>query len=79
MAEQLNRIDPASITLVRGENPRYATAEALRAAWGAGLEVLDIATAAARLRQPGPGTRLVCGSLYFIGDLLQALDIQPQF
>ena len=79
MRAQLSSMEPASVTLVRGENPRYATAEALRAVWGAGLEVLDIATAARRLRQPRQDRLLVCGSLYFIGDLLTELGIQPTF
>ena len=74
MQAELETMEPASVTLVRGENPRYATAEALRALWGAHLEVLDIAAAARRLREPSAGPiRLVCGSLYFIGDLLRAL------
>jgi dihydrofolate synthase / folylpolyglutamate synthase len=77
MRDQLLRMNPASITLVRGENPRYATAQDLRDQWGEACEVLDIATAAARLRTPQAGERLVCGSLYFIGDLLQALGIKP--
>ena len=77
MAAELGRMAPASVTLVRGDNPRYATAEALRAAWGAELEVLDLAQAADRLRRPQDQPRLVCGSLYFIGDLLQALGIAP--
>jgi dihydrofolate synthase/folylpolyglutamate synthase len=84
MAEALLAMEPASITLVRGDNPRYASAATLRAVWGAELEVLDIPTAAARLlaTAPGPehaGPRLVCGSLYFIGDLLRELRIKPQF
>jgi len=70
---------PASVTLVRGENVRYASAEALRAAWGADLEVLDLPGAANRLRQPADAPLLVCGSLYFIGDLLKTLGITPQF
>jgi folylpolyglutamate synthase/dihydropteroate synthase len=48
--------------------------------WGADLEVLDIAAAAERLKQPGGAApRLVCGSLYFIGDLLRALELEPTF
>jgi folylpolyglutamate synthase/dihydropteroate synthase len=68
-------MDPASVTLVRGDNPRYASAETLQALWGP-REVLDIAAAARRLREPleaDGSPRLVCGSLYFIGDLLKAL------
>jgi dihydrofolate synthase/folylpolyglutamate synthase len=76
MRDELMRMDPASVTLVRGENIRYATPEALRNVWGP-REVLDISTAAARLREPAPGHRLVGGSLYFIGDLLSALGIDP--
>ena len=79
MAAQLKTMAPATVTLVRGANERYASAEALRAVWGAGLEVLDPAAAALRLRQPSDRPRLVCGSLYFIGDLLQALDLHPHF
>jgi dihydrofolate synthase/folylpolyglutamate synthase len=79
MQGQLATMAPASVTLVRGTNPRYASAEALRALWGSGLEVLDIPEAARRLRNSHPGCRLVCGSLYFIGDLLKELGIQPTF
>jgi dihydrofolate synthase/folylpolyglutamate synthase len=79
MAGHLRSMAPASVTLVRGANPRYASAEALRAVWGEDLPVLDIQEAAQRLRQPAPGPRLVCGSLYFIGDLLTALGITPVF
>lgn len=79
MARHLGTIEPASVTLVRGDNVRYASAEALRAVWGADLEVLDLPAAALRLRQPCPELRLVCGSLYFIGDLLRVLGIQPRF
>jgi dihydrofolate synthase/folylpolyglutamate synthase len=80
MLRELETMAPASVTLVRGENPRYATAETLRSLWGAHLDVLDIATAARRLEEPGgPVPRLVCGSLYFIGDLLRALGLEPTF
>jgi len=78
MRDELVRMRPARVTLVRGENPRYATAQALRAVWGEGCEVLDIAQAAARLRAPEATPRLVSGSLYFIGDLLQSLGIDPR-
>jgi folylpolyglutamate synthase/dihydropteroate synthase len=37
------------------------------------------ATAAQRLSQPSEQLRLVCGSLYFIGDLLKALHLEPTF
>ena len=77
MARHLKAMAPASVTLVRGENPRYATAAALRAAWGEDLPVLDLQEAGRALRQSAPGPRLVCGSLYFIGDLLRTLAINP--
>jgi dihydrofolate synthase/folylpolyglutamate synthase len=73
MKGQLETMDPIGVTLVRGENGRYASAEQLRGLWGRDQEVLDIPAAADRLRQPCQDIRLVCGSLYFIGDLLTAL------
>jgi dihydrofolate synthase/folylpolyglutamate synthase len=79
MRAQLMTMEPRSVTLVRGDNPRYATAEALRELWGAGLPVLDIDSAANRLREPQEGYRLVCGSLYFLGDLLRSLGLVPHF
>lgn len=77
MAEALRSIEPFSITLVVGSDPRYAKAEALREVWGE-LPVLSLEEAAARLRQPSVTPRLVTGSLYFIGDLLGTLGIRPQ-
>jgi dihydrofolate synthase/folylpolyglutamate synthase len=82
MKTELSAMEPASVTLVRGENPRYASAETLQALWGSDREVLDIATAARRLREGlefDASPRLVCGSLYFIGDLLKALGLGPTF
>ena len=78
MARSLLAMEPASLTLARGDNPRYASAQALTAAFGRELQVLTIPEAAAWLRQPCPETRLVGGSLYFIGDLLRALGLDPQ-
>jgi dihydrofolate synthase/folylpolyglutamate synthase len=79
MKAELAAMEPESVVLVRGENPRYAAAETLRALWGAHLQVLDIPTAAQRLRKPCAAQRLVCGSLYFLGDLLRALGMVPRF
>lgn len=79
MHAELAAMQPASVTLVHGDNPRYATPETLRALWGSHLEVLDIPTAAERLRKPMGEPRLVCGSLYFLGDLLKALGLAPTF
>jgi dihydrofolate synthase / folylpolyglutamate synthase len=79
MVDPLRGMRPLSVTLVRGENERYAGAEALRAAWGADLEVLDLPAAAARLREGVPGPRLVTGSLFLLGDLLRTLEIDPWY
>jgi dihydrofolate synthase/folylpolyglutamate synthase len=79
MKQELAAMEPESVVLVRGENPRYAAPEALRALWGSHLEVLDIPTAARRLRKPSSALRLVCGSLYFLGDLLKALGVTLRF
>jgi dihydrofolate synthase / folylpolyglutamate synthase len=78
MAASFTSTQPRSVTLVKGDNERYASAETLRAAWGTELEVLDLQEAARRLRQPAEGVRLVTGSLFFIGDLLRTLGITPQ-
>jgi dihydrofolate synthase/folylpolyglutamate synthase len=75
MQAELSAMEPASVTLVRGDNSRYARADTLCALWGTRQEVLDIRTAAQRLRESADGPRLVCGSLYFIGDLLKALGL----
>jgi dihydrofolate synthase/folylpolyglutamate synthase len=79
MARELLGMAPLSVTLARGENPRYASPEALREAFGlaGGEEVLDLPRAAALLQRPQNAPLLVCGSLYFIGDLLRTLGIQP--
>lgn len=77
MRKELVRSLPSAITLIRGENARYATAQALRAVWGPDIEVLDISEAAQRLREVVEEPRLVCGSLYLIGDLLRSLGIDP--
>jgi dihydrofolate synthase / folylpolyglutamate synthase len=75
MAAGLKEMEPLSVTLARGGDGRYASAEALRALWGADLPVLDLPELAARLREPGTGPRLVAGSLYFAGDCLRTLGI----
>jgi dihydrofolate synthase/folylpolyglutamate synthase len=78
MAAELRRTEPESVTLVHGENERYADKAALRAAWGAGLPLLTVAEAAAQLSAASPDLRLLTGSLYLIGDVLRAMGIQPQ-
>lgn len=74
---ELKAMGPLSVTLVKGENERYATAETLCRAWGRELPVLDLPTAARRLRQTEVKPRLVTGSLFLIGDLLRHLGIDP--
>ncbi|MBI4913701.1 MAG: bifunctional folylpolyglutamate synthase/dihydrofolate synthase [Acidobacteria bacterium] len=78
MAAELRRTEPRSVTLVHGPGERYADGGALCAAWGRDLPVLDLPRAAARLREPGEGPRLVTGSLYLLGDLLAELGIRPE-
>lgn len=75
MAEALRRMEPASITLVHGEDERYAREQSLQAVWGP-LPVLDLVQAAEMLGRPAEGPRLVTGSLFFIGDLLRTLGLQ---
>jgi len=78
MAAALKAMNPRSVTLVKGANERYASVEALRAAWGEDLPLLDIGALAAHLRTPEPDIRLVTGSLFMLGDLLRALGVVPQ-
>lgn len=78
MAAALEAMDPRSVTLVKGENERYASAEALKSAWGRDLPVLTIPEAAACLEEKGDGIRLVTGSLFLLGDLLREMGIVPQ-
>jgi folylpolyglutamate synthase/dihydropteroate synthase len=79
MRDQLRTMAPRSVTLVRGDNPRYAAAETLQELWGSADPVLDMAAAARKLREPADAPVLVCGSLYFLGDLLRVLGIHPRF
>ncbi len=78
MVSELRLMEPRSITLVKGENERYATHAALCAAWGETLPLLDIAELAARLKEPREGLRLVTGSLFLLGDLLREMGVVPQ-
>ncbi|HTL99014.1 MAG TPA: Mur ligase family protein [Holophagaceae bacterium] len=84
VAAELSRMEPRTLTFVRGPDPRYAAPEQLRQAFGAkgaGAPVLDIAGAAARIRahdaEHPDEILLVTGSLYLLGDLLRELSIQP--
>ncbi|HEX9081405.1 MAG TPA: Mur ligase family protein [Holophagaceae bacterium] len=77
IAAQLKRMAPRSVTFIRGEAPRYADLDPLRAAWGMEAPLLSVPEAARRLRQPFPEPRLVTGSLYLLGDLLRELQVEP--
>ncbi len=78
MVHELRSMNPRSITLVKGENERYASGEALRAAWGEELPLLSIPQLAASLEEPADGLRLVTGSLFLLGDLLREMGLVPQ-
>jgi dihydrofolate synthase/folylpolyglutamate synthase len=75
VARELKRMRPLSVTFVRGEAPRYATAQALREAWGLEAPMLSVREATAHLRTEAEAPRLVTGSLYLLGDLLLELGI----
>jgi dihydrofolate synthase/folylpolyglutamate synthase len=78
MVAELRLMEPRSITLVKGENERYASAAALRTAWGDALPTLSIPELTADLEEPSDGLRLVTGSLFLLGDLLREMGIVPQ-
>ncbi len=79
VAAELKTLEPRSVTLVKGADARYASEGALRAAWGdAGLPVLSVEAAAARLEEAADAPRLVTGSLFMLGDLLRTMGIAPQ-
>ena len=77
VAHELKQMEPRSVTFVRGDAERYATAERLGTAWGLPARILNLREAAALLRLPAEGPRLVTGSLYLLGDLLGTLGIRP--
>ncbi|HET6330721.1 MAG TPA: Mur ligase family protein [Holophagaceae bacterium] len=84
VAAELLRMEPRSLAFVRGADARYAAPSALRAAFharGADAPVLDIKTAAKRVREHDaahPGELLlVTGSLYLLGDLMRELKLDP--
>lgn len=77
VAQALATLEPASLAFVGGTGERYARPEALAEVWGQKAPMLDIPAAAAALREPSAGPRLVTGSLYLLGDLLRELRISP--
>lgn len=76
MRECLIKTNPVCITLASGMNSRYATVEQLRNVWGHKIDVLDIKQTIELLKKDSQDYRLVCGSLYFIGDLLAHFGIK---
>ena len=77
VALELKRMHPLSVTFVRGNAPRYAAAPALWEAWELEATMLTLRQAAGHLRAQSEAPRLVTGSLYLVGDLLQEMGIQP--
>ena len=77
VARELKRMRPLSVTFVQGDALRYATALALGEAWGMEAPMLTLRQAAVHLRAQSEAPRLVTGSLYLLGDLLQEMGIQP--
>ena len=78
MRAQLVTTEPVAVTLVLGENSRYANKDTLKKLWNTD-QVLDIPGAVQCLKEPSEHCKLVCGSLYFLGDLLAAFGIDPVF
>lgn len=78
MVAALKTMEPRTVTLVKGENERYASEEALRAAWGSELPVFTIPELAATLEESCDEIRLVTGSLFLLGDLLREMGVVPQ-
>ncbi|MBL0312285.1 MAG: hypothetical protein IPP78_06110 [Holophagaceae bacterium] len=78
MKAQLIRMAPRAVIGIVGQGDRWASAEKLRSVWGDDLEILSISESAARFQQKTGTTRLVTGSLYLLGDLMQELRIFPK-
>lgn len=75
VARALKAMHPLSVTFVRGDAPRYATAQALREAWECQAPMLTVREASVQLQAQAEAPRLVTGSLYLLGDLLRDLGI----
>jgi dihydrofolate synthase/folylpolyglutamate synthase len=77
MARALAASNPLSVTIVEGEESRYAAPEAMRNAWlSAGYEdppMLTMNGLASLLKKNTSDICLVTGSLYFLGHLLRKL------
>jgi dihydrofolate synthase/folylpolyglutamate synthase len=77
IAAQLRRLQPRSLTFIRGEAPRYAGLDQLQSAWGLEAPLLSVPEAAECLGASSTEPRLVTGSLYLLGDLLRELGVRP--
>jgi dihydrofolate synthase/folylpolyglutamate synthase len=79
MAMALAAARPLSVTIVEGEEYRYADVETMRSAWShAGCECPSLLTMnglSSVLQKNVSDTYLVTGSLYFLGHLLEELNI----
>ena len=79
MAKALASANPLSVTIVQGEESRYATPQAMQNAWlKAGYEntpLLTLNGLASLLKKNTSDTCLVTGSLYFLGHLSKELNI----
>jgi dihydrofolate synthase/folylpolyglutamate synthase len=72
---ELRRLAPAEVVFTAADTPRAARPEDLASAWGGGEVVLPSPPAARRaIELAGPeGLVLVCGSLYVVGEVRDAL------
>ena len=89
MARALASAGPLGVTVVVGDDPRWAAPEAMQEAWGAAgtaaqgpkaaghseTPVATIGELALKLREESSDKYLVTGSLYFLGRLLKEMDI----
>jgi dihydrofolate synthase/folylpolyglutamate synthase len=79
MARALALADPLGVTLVMGDESRYAAPGAMLGAWAAagraGAPLITMGELALKLREKSSDTYLVTGSLYFLGRLLKEMDV----
>jgi dihydrofolate synthase/folylpolyglutamate synthase len=77
MARALASTKPLSVTLVLGEESRYASPEAMQVAWSKvghiDLPLLTLGELATKLKANATEQYIVTGSLYFLGHLLKKL------
>ena len=79
MARALASAAPLGVTVVKGDDARWATPGAMQEAWAAAghaeTPVATIGELALKLRGESSDKYLVTGSLYFLGRLLKEMDI----